>query len=704
MAGEEAAAFASRLLDPFAKGAVTDMESDRCNLQYLKGVGEKRARLFQRLGVADVGALCRLYPRRYKDWSSPVTIAGAAVGEICCVKAAISLPVTEHRARRGMTLYKTLAADGSGVPLYITIFNNKYAAARLTQGKTFLFYGRVDGNLLRREMVSPEIEEEGCAAIHPVYPATEGLSSKTIEKIMPGALRAFEPEDPLPQEMRNRLGLLDLNRALWNIHFPKSRKALECARRRLIFEELFLLQTGLKQLKTRDRGTTSARIRTDRSAAFAAMLPFALTGAQRRVIGECVSDMRAAQPMNRLVQGDVGSGKTAVAASLAMTAAANGLQTAMMAPTEILAEQHYRSLSALLKGSGFRIALLTGSATKKEKERIKSLLAAGEVDLVAGTHALLTQDVRFAALGLVITDEQHRFGVAQRAALAAKGDHPHLLVMSATPIPRTLALIVYGDLDISVIDELPPGRQPIETYAVSTALRERAYAYVRQHLDAGRQGYVVCPLIEENEEGISGLVPAVEYEKTLSDGPFAGYRLGLLHGRMKPAEKDAVMRRFSAGEIQLLISTTVIEVGVDVPNAVIMVIENADRFGLSQLHQLRGRIGRGKHKSTCILISDAKGEEAVRRLTIMKETSDGFKIADEDLKLRGPGDFFGRRQHGLPELRLADFATDMKVLRAAGEEAERLLAADPELSRPEHMILKQAVREMFSSSDGQALN
>lgn len=680
------------------------MASDSSNLQYLKGVGEKRAQLFQKLGVASVGALCRFYPRQYKDWSRPVTVAEAAVGEICCVKAEISLPVTEHRVRRGMVLYKTLATDRSGVPLYITIFNNKYAAGRLEPGKTFLFYGKVDGNLLRREMTSPEIERETCASIHPVYPATEGLSSKTIEKVMPNALRIFEPEDPLPREMRNRLGLLDLNEALWNIHFPKNHKALEAARRRLVFEELFLLQTGLKQLKARDRGETSAKISVDRSADFEKLLPFTLTGAQRRVIGECVADMRAARPMNRLVQGDVGSGKTAVAASIAMTAAANGLQTALMAPTEILAEQHYRSLSALLKGSGLRLTLLTGSATKKEKERIKALLAAGEVDLAVGTHALLTPDVRFAALGLVITDEQHRFGVAQRAALAAKGENPHLLVMSATPIPRTLALIIYGDLDISVIDQLPPGRQPIETYAISTALRERAYAYVRRHLDEGRQGYVVCPLIEENEEGAPGLTPATEYEKKLEEGPFAGYRLGLLHGRMKPAEKDAVMRRFAAGEIQLLVSTTVIEVGVDVPNAVIMVIENADRFGLSQLHQLRGRIGRGEHKSTCILISDAKGEEAIRRLKIMKETRDGFKIADEDLKLRGPGDFFGRRQHGLPELRLADLAADMEVLRAAGGEAERLLANDPELSRPEHRTLRSAVAELFDASDGQALN
>lgn len=680
------------------------MASDSRNLQYLKGVGEKRAQLFERLGVASVDALCRLYPRQYKDWSRPVTVAAAAVGEVCCVKATVAAPVREHRVRRGMVLYKTLAADGSGVPLYITVFNNKYAAARLTEGKTLLFYGKVDGNLLRREMVSPEIENETCAAIHPVYPATEGLSSKTIERIMPSALRALDGEDPLPREMRNRLGLLDLNEALWSIHFPKNHKTLEAARRRLIFEELFLLQTGLKQLKSRDRGTTSARIHTDRSAEFAALLPFTLTGAQQRVIAECVADMRADRPMNRLVQGDVGSGKTAVAASLAMTAAANGLQTALMAPTEILAEQHYRSLSTLLKGSGLRIALLTGSAAKKEKERIKALLAAGEFDLIVGTHALLTADVQFSALGLVVTDEQHRFGVAQRAALAVKGDNPHLLVMSATPIPRTLALIIYGDLDISVIDELPPGRQPIETYAVPTALRERAYTYVRRHLDEGRQGYVVCPLIEENEEGAPGLTSAAAYVKTLADGPFAGYRLGLLHGRMKPAEKDAVMRSFAAGEIQLLVSTTVIEVGVDVPNAVIMVIENAERFGLSQLHQLRGRIGRGKYKSTCILISDARGEEAVRRLKIMKETGDGFKIADADLKLRGPGDFFGRRQHGLPELRLADLATDMEGLRAAGREAETLLAADPDLSQPQHAALRRAVEEMFSSSDGQALN
>lgn len=405
--------------------------------------------------------------------------------------------------------------------------------------------------------------------------------------------------------------------------------------------------------------------------------------------------------MNRLIQGDVGSGKTAVAASVAMTVAGNGMQAAMMAPTEILAEQHYRSLSALLKGSGISVGLLTGSSTKKEKDAVKSALAAGDINLIVGTHALLQDDVVFRSLGLVITDEQHRFGVAQRGLLASKGDNPHLMVMSATPIPRTLALIVYGDLDISVIDELPPGRQPVETYAVKTALRERAYNYVKKHLDEGRQGYIVCPVIEE---GDSGLVPVTEYSEKLKSGAFRNYSVELLHGRMKPSEKDEVMRRFASGQTQLLVSTTVIEVGVDVPNAVIMVIENADRFGLSQLHQLRGRIGRGVHKSTCILISDADGDEAVRRLKIMQETSDGFKIADEDLKLRGPGDFFGSRQHGLPDLKIADMANDMETLRTAGAEAARLLESDPELTLPSHQTLKAAVDALFDRQPDGGMN
>ena len=676
------------------------MTSDN-SLKNIKGIGERRLSQLSRLGIWDANALCRFYPRDYKDWSCPKPIAEAQVGEVCCVKATVTLPVEVHRIRKGMILYKTIAGDESGGVLYITIFNNKFAAEKLKPGQEYLFYGRINGNLLRKEIASPEIERTSCAAIHPIYRSTEGLSSKMLESMMRQALRGREFVSPVPQAILNKYRLGTLAQAINSIHFPKDHKALEQARRHLVFEELFLLQIGLKQLKGRDRGETSARLTADALPEFEGLIPFSLTGAQKRVINECISDMKNSRPMNRLVQGDVGSGKTAVAAAVGLSMIRSGFQVTMMAPTEILAEQHYRSLSSLLKGSGVTAGLLTGSSTKKEKDRIKAALAAGDIQFIVGTHALIQDNVIFKNLGLVITDEQHRFGVAQRARLASKGDNPHLLVMSATPIPRTLALVIYGDLDVSIIDELPPGRQPIETYAVGTPLRQRAFGYVKKHLDEGRQGYIVCPLVEESE---SELISAAEYAEELQKNEFKNYTLGLLHGKMKPAEKGEVMRRFAAGEIQLLIATTVIEVGVDVPNAVIMVIENADRFGLSQLHQLRGRIGRGRYKSTCILISDAEGDTAKQRLKIMKDTTDGFKIADEDLKLRGPGDFFGRRQHGLPDLKIADISDNMEVLRCAGKEAETIVLSDPDLSLPEHDDLKRAVEKLFETAGLAGLN
>lgn len=670
------------------------------SIQFLKGVGEKRARLFARLGVSDVGALLRFYPRAYEDWSHPHSILSAPLGEICCVKATMTSQVSEHRVRKGMTLYRFTAADGEGI-LRVTLFNNPYLAGKLHEGSEYLFYGRISGSLLMREMASPEIKPAGFELLRPIYRTTEGLPSRVIEEAVRGALALGTGEDPLPRELLEEYRLCDLPYALHNIHFPKSAEALERARRRLIFEELFILQLGLLRLKSRDKGTTGVILQKDATAEFAARLPFPLTGAQKRVIAECAADLSGPAPMNRLVQGDVGSGKTAVAAALCHTVIQNGFQAAMMAPTEILAEQHYRSLSSLLKGSGIVVGLLTGSATAREKALIKSQLETGDIQLIIGTHALLEESVVFRSLGLVITDEQHRFGVAQRAALAAKGENPHLLVMSATPIPRTLALMIYGDLDISVIDELPPGRQPVETYAVSTKLRQRAYNYVKKHLEEGRQGYVVCPAVEEGE---SDLVSAEAYAAELAENAMKGYRVGLLHGKMKPAEKDGVMRDFVRGEIQLLVSTTVIEVGVDVPNAVIMVIENAERFGLSQLHQLRGRIGRGGYRSTCILISDAENPEAVKRLKILCDTADGFRIADEDLKLRGPGDFFGRRQHGLPDLKIADMMEDMDLLRLARAAVQKLLAEDPGLENSEHAALVREVDRLFSPENELGLN
>lgn len=673
------------------------------DLRYLKGVGEKRAGLFHRLGVDSIDALLHFYPRAYEDWSRVVSIAGAPFGEPCCVKAIVSRTPSKHLIRKGLTLYKTEVTDGISL-MQITFFNNPYAAGRLKEGEEYLFFGRVGGRFGRREMASPLVERaETGARIRPIYPQTEGLSSRVIETCVARALEQCGDclQDPLPDALRQEQGLCHLRFAVENIHFPADHEALVRARERLVFEELLTLQLGLMRLKARTRTQTALRAEWDYSEAFFAQLPFAPTGAQRRAVAECLRDMRSTTPMSRLLQGDVGSGKTAVAAAVIHTAAQNGLQCAMMAPTGILAEQHYHTLEKLLGPAGIRCALLTGATSTAQKREIKRKLLLGEVDLAVGTHALLQSDVIFHRLGLVVTDEQHRFGVRQRAALADKGDHPHLLVMSATPIPRTLALMIYGDLDVSILDELPPGRQQIKTYAVGSALHQRVYTYLKKHLDQGLQAYIVCPLVEEGE---TELTAAQEYAQRLQNGPFRGYRLGLLHGRMKPREKEETMRRFASNEIQLLVSTTVVEVGVDVPNAVVMVVENAERFGLSQLHQLRGRVGRGVHPSTCILISDAENEQARQRLQTMCDTTDGFRIADADLKLRGPGDFFGARQHGLPALKIANMVTDMEALGRAQQAAREILRKDPALAQVENLGLRTAVGALFQSVGETGLN
>lgn len=674
-------------------------------IQNLKGVGEKRARLFERLGAPTVGALLRFYPRAYSDWSAPCTIDAAPFDEPCCVLAQVVSPVSEHRVRGGITLYKCTATDGRS-DLRITLFNSQFAAKRLKEEEWFVFYGKIGGGFGRREMSAPVFEPASSGRrIHPVYPQTEGLSSKWIEAAVKQALILLPHPlpDPLPASLRSAYSLCPFEEALQSIHAPASQEALAAARRRLAFEELFILQLGLLGLKSRPREAAGLRLPSDQSEAFFALLPFAPTGAQRRAVSQAVTDMMGTRPMSRLLQGDVGSGKTAVAAALCYCAAKSGMQAAVMAPTEILAEQHFRTLCSLLQNAGVRCALLTGSLPAKQKKELYRALAAGEIDVITGTHALLSEGVAFSRLGLVVTDEQHRFGVNQRAVLAAKGDHPHLLVMSATPIPRTLALMLYGDLDISVLDELPPGRRPVATYAVGSGKRERAFHFVKRHLDAGRQGYLVCPLVEESESA-EGLKAAGAYYRELAAGAFSGYRLGLLHGRMKGREKEAVMAAFATGELDLLVSTTVIEVGVDVPNATIMVVENAERFGLSQLHQLRGRVGRGKEESACVLISDAKNPEALRRLQVMTETNDGFRIADEDLKLRGPGDFFGARQHGLPGLRIADLSSDLATLQQAQQAARALLARDPHLALPEHRGIRAEVAALIRRVGAQGLN
>lgn len=661
--------------------------------------------MLSRLGVSDVNALVCLYPRVYEDWSRIKSINEAQIGEICCIKGIVGSPVRKNLIRKGLTLYKAEITDGSGI-MGITIFNSRFAAEKLTEGDEFLFFGRVGGNLYRKEMNSPEIEPaEGADRIRPIYPQTHGLNSKMIEKLVRTALTECRDElvDPIPLWLREKYCLMNLPDSLWNIHFPKSPDYLEEARRRLIFEELLILQLGLEKMRSQTQNNAGAIIERDFSEEYFSHLSFSPTGAQRRAVKEAMRDMMSGRQMNRLLQGDVGSGKTAVAAALVYSAAKNSMQSALMAPTEVLAEQHYKTFLKLFEGCSINVELLTGSDTAAQKRRKKEALKAGEIDLLIGTHAIIQSDVEFKSLALVITDEQHRFGVEQRNALGEKGENPHLYVMSATPIPRTLALIIYGELDISILDELPPGRQKIETYAVTSELRQRAYNYVKKHLDAGRQGYIICPLVDEGESDTE-LASAVKYADELQRGDFRGYTVGLMHGKMKSVDKKKVMESFSNGETQLLVSTTVIEVGVDVPNAVIMVIENAERFGLSQLHQLRGRIGRGQYKSTCILITDAKNDTAQRRMKVMETTTDGFKIADEDLKLRGPGEFFGSRQHGLPEMKIADMLEDRSTLEETQRAAKEIMARDPELSSPESTALKNEIQRLFDAVGSAGMN
>ena len=674
-------------------------------VKYVKGVGEKRAQLLSKLGISTVYDLVHFYPRAYLDFTSPTPIIELIPDTVCCFTAVVGYTPVKNEIRKNMTVYKTMVTDGVG-GVNITIFNNSYLAESLETGKEYIFYGKVTVNRSSFEMTNPLIESTDTElSMLPVYPQTASLNSRAIGKIIQNALRIYEEKgttDIIPDKTRQDFKLCHKQFALKAIHNPKSQKDLDIARRRLIFEELLTLQLGMRKLKSRDRGQTELIIKNDCRQELLSRLPFELTGAQKKALDDCIHDMMQSTPMNRLVQGDVGSGKTAVAACLLYIAAKNGIQGAFMAPTEILAQQHFESLTRLMEGSDVKISLLTGSVTAKNKRLIKEQLKNGETDIVIGTHALLTDDVEFRSLGLIVTDEQHRFGVAQRGALAFKGNRPHTLVMSATPIPRTLSLIIYGDLDLTVIDELPKGRQKISTYAVDSSYHKRIYSFIKKHLDMGLQSYIVCPLVEESDT--AELTAATDYARELQEKEFRGYRVGLLHGKMKPKEKEKVMSDFARGEIQLLVSTTVIEVGVDVPNSVIMVIENAERFGLSQLHQLRGRVGRGSHKSYCVLISDAEGENARSRFEIMCRTNDGFLIADKDLELRGPGDFFGSRQHGLPELKIADFAQNMDIVRQSKAACELIMNDDPELIKRENQPLLEAVKRLFGDNKSISLN
>ena len=666
------------------------------NIKYIKGVGEKRAGLFGSLAIFDVDALIHFFPRKYEDWTKTKTVRELENGDVVSIKATMITPVKEHMIRRGMTLYKCRFSDGESI-INVTIFNNKYQAQALRVYEDYVLFGKIEKNLTSASMSSPKIERlDTGVRVHPVYPATGKLTSNAIAKVVKTALESLEEiPETLDKSVRDKYNLISLDRAIRQIHFPDSEEDMQQARYRLIFEELLTLQLGLLKLKGRNKTKTNLRMTADFTEEFKSLLPFEMTNAQKRAIKDCLFDMAGDYPMNRLLQGDVGSGKTAVAAGLCFTVIRNGYQCALMAPTEILAVQHYEGLSKMLLSTGINVRLLTGSTKAKEKREIKAALIEGEIDLLIGTHAIIQNDVEFKSIGLVITDEQHHFGVKQRAALAEKGEGIHTLVMSATPIPRTLGLILYGDLDISMLDELPPGRQEIRTDVVDSRYHQRLYKFIKDAADRGEQAYIICPAIEESEESIA-LKSAEQYAQELSESAFRGYNIGLLHGKMKPKEKDNVMKAFSSGDVQILVATTVVEVGVDVPNATIMVIENAERFGLSQLHQLRGRIGRGSKKSFCVLVSDSKSESSRNRLEVMKKNSNGFKIADEDLKARGPGDFFGERQHGLPALKIADMLQDLETLHLAQKCAGEILAEDSNLDLQKNKPLCENINKMFS--------
>lgn len=667
-------------------------------IEYLKGVGKSRGENYRRLGICTPYDLIYHIPRGYLDFRAHIPISQAENDTPCVLKLTITKKIPPSRIRNKLVICKASATDGME-DITIVIYNNVYAFNALAENETYYMYGKVTGGFINREIQSPVyIKADSPAMIQPLYRLTQGLAANSVRANMRQALDIMNksPFETLPEDIQKRYELPPLMWSLENIHFPESSSAAESARRRIAFEELLKLQLGMLMLKIRKKSSTSAVMKKDKSMAdFYIALPFELTQGQSNAVNEIIADMCSGKSMNRLLQGDVGSGKTAVAAAACCFAAKNGFQSAIMAPTGILAAQHYHTFSSFLEPLGIKTALLTGATPAKQKAEIREKLLRGEIQVITGTHAIIQKDVEYKALGLVITDEQHRFGVAQRAALAEKGDSPHKLIMSATPIPRTLALNMFGDLDVTSIRQLPKGRSPVKTYAVTGKKRDGAFGFVRARLDEGRQAYIVCPMIEDSE---SDLFAVKTYAENAAKTTLNGYTTALLHGKMKPAEKEDVMKRFSSGEIQALICTTVVEVGVDVPNAAVMVIENAERFGLSQLHQLRGRVGRGKFESTCILITDNKNEDCIRRMKIISSTSDGFKIAQADLDMRGPGDFFGSAQHGLPPLKIADAADITSLSEDVRRCAEELLRNDPTLDKPEHHAIKIDTLKLFNKN------
>ena len=668
-------------------------------VRYLKGVGPKTAERFEKLGILTLSDLLCHYPRRYLDFSKPYSIAEAPADTECVVKAEVFAKPGGRILPGGRRMERITAGDDVS-SLEITWFNNPYAAQKLELGQEYYFQGIVTGGMLRRQMVNPQVRTDAQVKSSPfeaVYPQTEGLTSSAIAKCVRQLLPHAELlPDPLPPEMLKKYRLLSKADAVRAIHCPATEEEAFAARRRLIYEELLVLQLGIGRMKNHGAASTGAPMKKADASPFWESLPFSPTGAQRRAVEEILTDMSGETSMNRLLQGDVGSGKTLVAAAAIWACIRAGYQAALLAPTEILASQHAENLNRLLSPFGMRVALLTGGMKAAARRTTLAAIRDDEADLIVGTHAILSEGVEFARLGLAVVDEQHRFGVRQRGLLAEKAANPHLLVMSATPIPRTLGLLMYGDLDISILDELPPGRKPVKTRCITGKKRADLYGFLDREIDSGRQVYIVCPAIED--AGCSGLNAVKSYYEDIAKAYLPDRRVGLMHGKLKPKEKAEVMDDFKSGRLDALVSTTVIEVGVDVPNATVMVIENAERYGLSALHQLRGRVGRGAAESWCFLVSDNASESVQKRLKFLCSTSDGFAVAQYDLETRGPGDFFGSRQHGLPTLQIADLMNDTRTLHAAQSEAVALLAEDPLLERPEHALLARQVEQMFDKA------
>lgn len=668
-------------------------------VRYLKGVGPKTAERFEKLGILTLSDLLCHYPRRYLDFSKPYSIAEAPADTECVVKAEVFAKPGGRILPGGRRMERITAGDDVS-SLEITWFNNPYAAQKLELGQEYYFQGIVTGGMLRRQMVNPQVRTDVQVKSSPfeaVYPQTEGLTSSAIAKCVRQLLPHAELlPDPLPPEMLKKYRLLSKADAVRAIHCPATEEEAFAARRRLIYEELLVLQLGIGRMKNHGAASTGAPMKKADASPFWESLPFSPTGAQRQAVEEILTDMSGETSMNRLLQGDVGSGKTLVAAAAIWACIRAGYQAALLAPTEILASQHAENLNRLLSPFGMRVALLTGGMKAAARRTTLAAIRDDEADLIVGTHAILSEGVEFARLGLAVVDEQHRFGVRQRGLLAEKAANPHLLVMSATPIPRTLGLLMYGDLDISILDELPPGRKPVKTRCITGKKRADLYGFLDREIDSGRQVYIVCPAIED--AGGSGLNAVKSYYEDIAKAYLPDRRVGLMHGKLKPKEKAEVMDDFKSGRLDALVSTTVIEVGVDVPNATVMVIENAERYGLSALHQLRGRVGRGAAESWCFLVSDNASESVQKRLKFLCSTSDGFAVAQYDLETRGPGDFFGSRQHGLPTLQIADLMNDTRTLHAAQSEAVALLAEDPLLERPEHALLARQVEQMFDKA------